>query len=134
MDYLYGWVDGVHVNVRLCDRDQLGLLMMTGDRPVETKELIAVDDGFRESTESWAALLRDRSVEGCGPYSSPWGKGLRASGRQCGTSGPRPGNKGTGCPGSEMSWKSCRCGSRCLGKNFCARSCTPPRKIMLSRV
>jgi transposase-like protein len=31
---------------------------MIGVRPDGTKELIAIEDGYRESTESWAALLR----------------------------------------------------------------------------
>ena len=32
--------------------------MMPGDRPGGTKELIAIEDGYRESTESWATVLR----------------------------------------------------------------------------
>jgi transposase-like protein len=57
-DYVYIWVDGVHFNVRL-EEDRLCTLVMLGARPDGTKELIAVEDGFRESTDSWAALLRD---------------------------------------------------------------------------
>jgi transposase-like protein len=34
------------------------LLVMIGVRADGTKELIALDDGHRESTESWADLLR----------------------------------------------------------------------------
>jgi transposase-like protein len=59
VDYVYVWVDGVHVNVRLGEKDRLCLLVMIGVRPDGTKELIAVEDGYRESTESWATLLRD---------------------------------------------------------------------------
>ena len=51
------WVDGIHFNVRLED-DRLCTLVMIGVRPDGTKELIAVEDGYRESTESWASLLR----------------------------------------------------------------------------
>jgi transposase-like protein len=57
-DYVYVWVDGIHFNVRLED-DRLCTLVMIGTRPDGTKELIAVEDGYRESTESWASLLRD---------------------------------------------------------------------------
>jgi len=59
VDYVYVWADGVHVNVRLGEQDRLCLLVMIGVRPDGTKELIAVEDGHRESTESWAHLLRD---------------------------------------------------------------------------
>jgi putative transposase len=64
VDYVYVWVDGVHVNVRLGDQDRLCLLVMLGARPDGTKELIAVEDGFRESAESWASVLRDLSRRG----------------------------------------------------------------------
>jgi putative transposase len=64
VDYVYVWVDGVHVNVRLGDQDRLCLLVMLGARPDGTKELITVEDGFRESTESWASVLRDLSRRG----------------------------------------------------------------------
>lgn len=64
VDYVYVWVDGVHVNVRLGDQDRLCLLVMLGARPDGRKELIAVEDGFRESAESWASVLRDLSRRG----------------------------------------------------------------------
>jgi putative transposase len=64
VDYVYVWVDGIHVNVRLGEQDRLCLLVMIGARPDGTKELIAVEDGFRESTESWAAVLRDLKRQG----------------------------------------------------------------------
>lgn len=64
LDYVYVWADGVHVNVRLGDQDRLCLLVLIGARPDGTKELIAVEDGYRESTESWAHLLRDLKRRG----------------------------------------------------------------------
>src|SRR4051794_5443339 len=57
-DYVYVWVDGIHLKVRL-EQDKVCLLVMIGVRADGTKELIALDDGHRESTESWADLLRD---------------------------------------------------------------------------
>jgi len=57
-DYVYCWVDGVHFNVRL-NEDRLCCLVIVGVRPGGTKELVAIADGYRESTESWADLLRD---------------------------------------------------------------------------
>lgn len=57
-DYVYVWADGIHVNVRLED-DRLCLLVIIGVRPDGTKELVAIEDGYRESTESWLDVLRD---------------------------------------------------------------------------
>jgi len=63
-DYVYIWVDGVHFNVRLGDDDRLCCLVMVGVRLDGTKELIAIADGYRESTESWAELLRSCKKRG----------------------------------------------------------------------
>jgi transposase-like protein len=58
VDYVYVWVDGIHLKVRL-EQDKVCLLVMIGVRADGTKELVALSDGFRESSESWADLLRD---------------------------------------------------------------------------
>jgi transposase-like protein len=65
-DYVYVWVDGVHFNVRPED-DRLCTLVMIGVRPDGTKELFAVEDGYRESTESWKSVLRDLKCRGMRP-------------------------------------------------------------------
>ena len=57
-DYVYVWADGVHFTVRL-EEERLCCLVIVGVRPDGTKELVAIADGYRESTDSWAALLRD---------------------------------------------------------------------------
>jgi putative transposase len=57
-DYVYVWVDGIHLKVRL-EADKVCLLVMIGVRTDGRKELVALADGFRESAESWADLLRD---------------------------------------------------------------------------
>ena len=57
--YAYLFVDGVHVSVRLGEDDRLCLLVVIGVREDGVKALLAVEDGYRESTESWAAALRD---------------------------------------------------------------------------
>jgi len=56
-DYVYVWVDGIHLKVRL-EQEKLCLLVMIGVRADGRKELVALADGYRESTESWADLLR----------------------------------------------------------------------------
>ena len=57
-DYVYLWVDRIHLKVRL-EQDKLCLLVMLGVRADGRKELVALTDGYRECTESWADLLRD---------------------------------------------------------------------------
>ncbi|NJN37003.1 MAG: IS256 family transposase [Nitrospiraceae bacterium] len=62
-DYVYLWADGIHVNIRL-EEDRLCLLVIIGVRPDGTKELVALEDGYRESKESWLDLLRDLAARG----------------------------------------------------------------------
>ncbi len=62
-EYVYVWVDGVHFNIRLED-DRLCTLVMIGARPDGEKELLAVEDGYRESAESWKTVLRDLKRRG----------------------------------------------------------------------
>ena len=51
VDYVYWWADGVHFNIRL-EEDRLCCLVIVGVRPDGTKELVALADGYRESTDS----------------------------------------------------------------------------------
>ena len=62
-DYVYVWVDGIHLKVRL-EADKVCLLVVIGVRADGRKELVALADGFRESAESWADLLRDAKRRG----------------------------------------------------------------------
>ncbi len=64
-DYVYIWADGVHFNVRL-EEERLCTLVIVGVRTDGTKELVAIADGYRESTESWADVLRDLKRRGMG--------------------------------------------------------------------
>ncbi len=61
-EYVYWWVDGVGFNVRNDERHCV--LVIMGVNRHGKKELIALADGFRESTESWLTLLRDLNVRG----------------------------------------------------------------------
>jgi transposase-like protein len=63
VDYIYLWADGIHVNIRL-EEHKLCLLVMIGVRSDGRKELVALADGYRESVESWADLLRDCARRG----------------------------------------------------------------------
>jgi putative transposase len=66
VDYVYCWADGVHFNIRLGERGRLCCLVIVGVRADGRKELVAVADGTRESTEDWAELLRDLRRRGMG--------------------------------------------------------------------
>jgi len=64
--YVYIWADGIHVNVRLEDTEnrQQCLLVVMGATAEGHKELLAVMDGYRESTQSWTELLVDLRQRG----------------------------------------------------------------------
>jgi putative transposase len=63
-EYIYMWADGVYFNVRLGEDKQLACLVLVGVLPDGTKEVIALEDGYRESTESWLSLLRNLKRRG----------------------------------------------------------------------
>ncbi|WP_019072004.1 IS256 family transposase [Streptomyces hokutonensis] len=62
-DYVYVWADGIHLRIRLQEAKSCVLVLM-GVRTDGTKELIAMADGYRESADSWADLLRDCARRG----------------------------------------------------------------------
>lgn len=62
-DYVYVWADGIHLRIRL-EEAKAAVLVLMGVRADGTKELIAMADGYRESSESWASLLRDAARRG----------------------------------------------------------------------
>jgi transposase-like protein len=61
--YVYLWADGVHFNVRL-EEDRQCILVLMGATPDGKKELIAIADGYRESEQSWKALLLEVKAHG----------------------------------------------------------------------
>ncbi len=63
VDYVYVWADGIHLNVRL-EEAKACVLVLIGVRTDGSKELVALKDGYRESGESWADLLRDCARRG----------------------------------------------------------------------
>ena len=60
--YVYWWADGVYSKVRLDDK--LCLLVVIGVTDQGHKELVAVEDGYRESADSWYELLADLRSRG----------------------------------------------------------------------
>ena len=61
--YAYFWVDGVYANVRL-DQDKQCLLVIIGATKEGRKELVALCDGYRESSASWREVLLDLKQRG----------------------------------------------------------------------
>jgi putative transposase len=62
-DYVYVWADGVRFPIRL-EEDQLTCLVLIGVRLDGRKEVIALEEGYSESEEAWASLLRDLKRRG----------------------------------------------------------------------
>ena len=60
--YVYWWADGIYSNVRMDDK--LCLLVIIGATEDGKKELVAVEDGFRESTDSWFSVLTELRSRG----------------------------------------------------------------------
>jgi len=64
--YVYVWADGIHVKVRLEDEGNKKqcLLVLMGATADGRKELIAIQDGYRESEQCWKELLLDVKKRG----------------------------------------------------------------------
>lgn len=60
--YVYWWVDGVGFSVR--NDEKQSVLVVIGVTETGNKELIALESGYRESTESWLSLLRQIKERG----------------------------------------------------------------------
>lgn len=63
-NYIYIWVDGVNVEIRLGEDDKLCLLVIIGVTEEGKKELIAVESGYRESKDSWLAVMHSLIARG----------------------------------------------------------------------
>ena len=70
-EYVYLWADGIHLNIRLegPGNNKQCILVLMGATADGRKELIAVADGYRESTQSWRDILL--SVKSRGLKQSP---------------------------------------------------------------
>lgn len=58
LEAVYLWVDGIYVKAGL-EKERAALLVAIAALSDGRKVVVAVVQGYRESTESWAALLRD---------------------------------------------------------------------------
>lgn len=62
--YVYMWVDGVNVQIRLGEDKKVCLLVVIGVTDKGEKDLLAVDPGYRESADSWATVLNSLTSRG----------------------------------------------------------------------
>ncbi len=64
--YVYVWADGIHFNIRLEDpgNNKQCILVLMGATEEGRKELIAISDGYRESSQSWRELLLEAKQRG----------------------------------------------------------------------
>lgn len=63
-NYVYLWADGVNVEVRLGEDDKRCLLVVIGVTEDGQKEVLAVEGGYRESKDSWRAVLNSLIARG----------------------------------------------------------------------
>jgi len=56
--YVYIWADGIYFNIRSEEAKQC-ILVIIGVNEHGKKELLAIEEGYRESTQSWTELLED---------------------------------------------------------------------------
>ena len=63
LEVVYLWVDGVYVKAGL-EKDKAALLVAIGGLSDGQKVVLAVEPGYRESTESWSGMLRDLKQRG----------------------------------------------------------------------
>jgi transposase-like protein len=107
VDYVYCFADGVHFSIRLGEQGRLCCLVIVGVRADGRKELVAVADGTRESTDDWAELLRDLRRRGMPAPVVMWVTGRLGCGGRCGRSSLPPANSAAGCTWSGMSLGRC---------------------------
>src|SRR5499426_435526 len=63
LEVVYLWVDGIYVKVGL-EKDKAAILVVLAALRDGQKVILAVESGYRESTESWAAIMRDLKRRG----------------------------------------------------------------------
>jgi transposase-like protein len=63
-EYVYLWADGIYFNIRLDSDDRQCILVLIGATKDGRKELVAVQDGYRESEQSWHEVLVDLQRRG----------------------------------------------------------------------
>lgn len=109
-DWVYIWVDGIYSGLR-AEQQRLCALVVIGVTSQGEKRLLAIDDGVRESTQSWREVRLPLKARGLSAPTvaigdgalGPWGSGARWK-----KSIPRPVNSAVGYIKPGMSSMPCR--------------------------
>lgn len=80
-EWVYIWADGIYSGLRGSD-DRLCVLVVIGVNALGEKHLLAIEDGVRESTQSWREVLLDLKARGAHrPETGRWRRGHGVLGR-----------------------------------------------------
>jgi transposase-like protein len=124
VDFVYLWADGIHVKVRL-ERDKLCLLVMIGVRADGRKELVALADGYRESTGSWAIYCVTANAAACARRCWRSVTGRSGSGARCARCSRTPASSAAGSIKYRMFLLRCRSRRTLARRRRSPRSGTP---------
>ncbi len=103
------------------EKDKAALLVVIGAMSDGTKEVLAVTPGYRESTASWSAVLRDLKARGLATprlLVADGNLGIWGAAREV---WPGPPSSGAGTTRRPTCWTGCRKGSRRWRGRCCAR-------------
>ena len=62
--YVYLWADGVNIKIRIGEDKKLCLLVIVGVTAEGKKQVLAVESGYRESSQAWSMVFRDLFARG----------------------------------------------------------------------
>lgn len=65
--YVYLWADGVNIKIRIGEDKKLCLLVIVGVTAEGKKQVVAVESGYRESSQAWSFIFRDLFTRGLKP-------------------------------------------------------------------
>ena len=96
--WVYLWVDGLYSGLRMEDA-RLCVLVVIGVNARGQKRFLAIEEGVRESTQSWREVLLGLKRRGLGqaPQLGPWAMGRSGSGRHWRRSTRPRGRSAAGC-------------------------------------
>lgn len=63
LEVVYVWADGVYVKAGL-EKEKAAVLVVVAGLSDGGKQVVSISSGYRESTESWSAVLRDLKARG----------------------------------------------------------------------
>jgi Transposase, Mutator family len=125
--WVYLWVDGIYSGVRAED-ERLCALVVMGVNERGQKHFLAIEDGVRESTQSWCEVLLGLKARGLteAPRLAVGDGALGGgSGRRSRRSSQARVHSGVGCTKPQTSSTTCRTACRAKPRACCMRSGWP---------